>query len=120
MKLDGKPEIAVVVNIEQEQRKSKTLEQIFNDLKFESNEQITKIIGADGQLNANGRKHFLFPLLERNGITTWDELNIEANLIDERKSNLTSNPRNAVIHLHTHCLILKSKFDENNLQNDNN
>ena len=71
MKLDGKQEIAVVVNIEQEQRKSKTLEQIFNDLKIQSNEEAAKVVGTDGQLNANGRKHFLFPLLERNGITTW-------------------------------------------------
>jgi hypothetical protein len=114
MRLDGKPEIAVVVNVEQEQRKSKTLEQIFNDLKIQSNEEAAKVVGADGQLNYNGRKHFLFPLLERNGITTWEELNIQANLIDERKSNLSSTPRNAVIHLHTHCLILKSKLDENN------
>ena len=76
MRLDGKPEIAVVVNIEQEQRKYKTLEQIFNDLKIQSNEETAKVVGADGQLNANGRKHFLFPLLERNGITTWEELNV--------------------------------------------
>jgi hypothetical protein len=114
MKLDGKPEIAVVVNIEQEQRKSKSLEQIFEELKFQSNEEAAKVVGADGQLNAKGKNHFLFPLLERNGITTWEELNIQANLIDERKSNLSSNPRNAVIHLHTHCLILKSKENENN------
>jgi hypothetical protein len=114
MKLDGKPEIAVVVNIEQEQRKSKTLEQIFEDLKNQSIDEAFKVTGRDGNLNSKGRKHFLFPLLERNGITTWEELNNEANLIDERKSNLSSSPRNAVIHLHTHCLILKSKEDENN------
>ena len=112
-KLDPKPEIAIVRTIEQEQKRTKTHNQIFEELKKLSEEEAYKIVGNAG-LNIKGRKYFVFPMLERLGINTWEQLDEESELIEKKESKLSSNARNAVIHLHTHCLIEKIQFDEKN------
>ena len=74
-----------------------------------SREAVEKL--KKSRLNSKGRKYFLFPLLERNNIDSWEKLDFEMNLIDEKKSELSSNLRSAVNHLHTHIMLnyLKSK-----------
>lgn len=56
-------------------------------------------------LNKKGRSYYLFPLLERNGLDSWEKINTEVYLIDEKKSQFSREVRDAIVHLHTHCII---------------
>ena len=104
----------IVYKIEKEQRVELTPEYFFNLFKTNCEQEIEKGKLKKSRLNSKGRKYFLFPLLERNNIDSWEKLNFEMNLIDEKKSELSSNLRNAVNHLHTHIMLnyLKSKENE--------
>lgn len=119
MNLEGKEPVAIVRSIEkeQEQHLHYTPEDIYNQLKKECEENISKMKASSTSpnfnLNSKGRKYFLFPMLKRVGFDTWDKLDSEMKLIDERKSNVSSNVRNTINHLHTHCLITYLKLKEN-------
>lgn len=65
--------------------------------------------------NKKQRAYFLFPLLERNGIDTWKKLSQEQKLIDDKKSQFSREVRDAVNHLHTHCLLQCAEEFKNHL-----
>jgi hypothetical protein len=117
-KLDGKPEIAIVKTIEQEKRFEMTFKMIFNELKakaYDDEKKLLKDAEEGSKLNSKGRYNLLFPILESVKINDWEKLNEEADLVDLKISNYSANIRNAIIELHTLCLINKQLYDEKNL-----
>ncbi len=67
--------------------------------------QHRKFMSGNEKPNKKGRAYLLFPLLERHGIDTWEKLQAESFLIDEKKSQLSREVRDAITHLHTHCML---------------
>lgn len=56
-------------------------------------------------LNRKGKIYMTFPLLEEEGIHTWEDLQREAELIDDKESKLSATARDIAINLHTHCTL---------------
>lgn len=76
--------------------------------------QTNSIVG-NKRLNAKGRQHFTWAMLEHIGINNYDELEDAIELIQARKSSLSSNQRNAVKKAYLMCnlhLIENNKNDD--------
>ena len=91
-----------------------SIEDLYENYKADAKAQINAITLQKKTLTAKGRSHFIFPLLERNKIETWSDIIREVNLIDQGISPLSRNVREAVNHIHTHCLIMYAKRVEAN------
>lgn len=87
------------------------LEVIFQVLFQESSKVIDGIIKEDQKLNANGRKAFVIPLLERAGISTFKELESEIGLIIEKRSALGKSVREAVMEVFVLCMDIHREIE---------
>ena len=64
------------------------------------------------KINSKNEQYYITPLLQKNKITSWEQIDKEATLIVEGKSNLSSKVRGVVDHIHTHVLITyQNQFD---------
>lgn len=97
-----------------EQKPVETIEDLYENYKADAKAQIDEITLGKKTLTKKGRAHFIFPLLERHKIETWSDIVREVGLIDEGISPLSRIAREAVNHIHTHCLIMYAKRAEAN------
>lgn len=100
---------------------SKTPETFFLEAKekylnyLHSREKLAKKRPSDYFKTFNKRQRAVlhFPILEKNGINTWQELEAEAERIDNKESTLSSTDRDMVLNVHTACLIEHENYLNN-------
>jgi len=73
----------------------------YSEMKQQAQDVIDKDLDPGGkdrdlQLTSNGKKFYLFPLVEQHGFTTWESLMEEYLLIASKQSRLSSAVRMAI------------------------
>ena len=110
-------EIEYRIQIEEDERAEQSdemlLEAAFQGLRSEAGLQVKSLVSNKGmRLNSKGRMVFIFPMLDRLGIDTFEKLEAELDLIMEEKSQLGSNVRTSIMQVFTVCMDIMMAYNE--------